>query len=154
MTHDAGNCCEVLQLQSLSSRQELFLSRSLVLLTCKQLPLIKIFFEVFTCLIRNNLANFQNLPPCIKQRKQVPVTSSMWVPCGQRPINRDLKKNDDDGCENIGKKMNLRSFKLHRSICQMQATFSGGEFLRILFRLKKMKENSSSYVHVLHKASN
>ena len=33
----------------------------------------------------------------------------------------------------------------------MQATFPGVVFLRILFRLKKMKENSSSYVHVLHK---
>ena len=29
--------------------------------------------------------------------------------------------------------------------------FSGVKFLRIIFRLKKMKENSSSYVHVLHK---
>ena len=36
----------------------------------------------------------------------------------------------------------------------MQATFPGVEFLRILFRLKKRKENSSSYVHVLHKTSN
>ena len=35
----------------------------------------------------------------------------------------------------------------------MQATFPGIEFLRILFKLKKRKENSSSYVHVLHKAS-
>ena len=52
--------------------------------------------------------------------------------------------------------MNLRSFKLNRvyldhSLCQMQATFPGVEFLRILFRFKKRKENSSSYVHVLHK---
>ena len=40
------------------------------------------------------------------------------------------------------------------SICQMQATFPGAEFLRILFRFKKRKENSSSYVHVLHKTAN
>ena len=33
----------------------------------------------------------------------------------------------------------------------MQATFPEVELLRILFRLKKRKENSSSYVHVLHK---
>ena len=33
----------------------------------------------------------------------------------------------------------------------MQATFPGVEFVRILFRFKKRKENSSSYVHVLHK---
>ena len=38
-----------------------------------------------------------------------------------------------------------------RSICQMQATFPGVEFLRILFRFKKRKKNSSSYAHVLHK---
>ena len=31
----------------------------------------------------------------------------------------------------------------------MQATFPGVEFLRILFRFKKIKETSSSYVHVL-----
>ena len=41
-----------------------------------------------------------------------------------------------------------------RSICQVQATFPGVEFLRILFRFKKRRENSSSYVHVLHKAEN
>ena len=33
----------------------------------------------------------------------------------------------------------------------MQATFPGVEFLRILFRFKKRKENSSLYVHVLIK---
>ena len=37
---------------------------------------------------------------------------------------------------------------------KMQATFPEVEFLRILFRFKKRKENSSSYVHVLHKTSN
>ena len=53
----------------------------------------------------------------------------------------------DDGSENVGKKMNLRSFKLNRVYldplkCQTQATFPGVEFLRILFRFKKRKENS------------
>ena len=57
-------------------------------------------------------------------------------------------KDDNDGSENDGKKMNLRSLKLiasiwFRSICQMQANFPGVESLRILFRLKKMKGNSS-----------
>ena len=58
-----------------------------------------------------------------------------------------LSKDVDDGSENVGivKKMNLRSFK-----CRRQETFPGIEFLRILFRLKKRKENSSSHVHVLH----
>ena len=72
-----------------------------------------------------------------------------------------LSKDDDDGgSENVAKKMNLRSFKLNRvdldllNICQMQATFAGVEFLSILFRPKKMKGNSSSYVHVLPKTSN
>ena len=72
-----------------------------------------------------------------------------------------LSKDDDDGgSENVAKKMNLRSFKLNRvdldplNVCQMQATFPGVEFLSILFRLKTMKGNSSSYVHVLHKTSN
>ena len=55
--------------------------------------------------------------------------------------------------------MNLRSFKLNRVYldpikCQMQETFPGVEFLRILFRLKERKENSSSYVHVHNKTSN
>ena len=33
-----------------------------------------------------------------------------------------------------------------RSICQMQATFPVVEFLRTLFRLRKMKENSTSSI--------
>ena len=66
---------------------------------------------------------------------------------------------DDDGSENVAKKMNLSSFKLNRVYldpikCQMQATFPGVEFLRILCGFKKRKEDSSSYVHVLHKTSN
>ena len=63
---------------------------------------------------------------------------------------------DDGGSENVAKKMNLSSFKLNRVYldpikCQMQATFPGVELLRILLRFKKRKEDSSSYVHVLHK---
>ena len=49
---------------------------------------------------------------------------------------------DDDGNE----KVYLDPIK-----CQMQATFPGVEFLRILLRFKKRKEDSLSYVHVLHK---
>ena len=60
---------------------------------------------------------------------------------------------NDDGSENVGKKMNFASIWT-RSICQMQATFPGVEFLSILFKFKKRKENSSFYVHVLHKTSN
>ena len=48
--------------------------------------------------------------------------------------------------------MNLRSFKrsrvyLARSIGQMQAAFPGVEFLRILFKFEKRKENRCR-VHV------
>ena len=49
---------------------------------------------------------------------------------------------------------NLIAYIWTRSICKMQTTFPGVEFLRISSRFKKRKENSSSNVHVLHKASN
>ena len=70
-----------------------------------------------------------------------------------------IGNDDDNGSENVAKRMNLRSFKLNRvyldrSICQIQATFPGAEFLRILFKFKKRKENSSSHVHFLHKTAN
>ena len=66
---------------------------------------------------------------------------------------------DNHGSKNVAKKLicvlsNLIASVWTRSICQMQATFPGVEFLRILFKFKKRKENSSSYVHVLHKTSN
>ena len=72
-----------------------------------------------------------------------------------------LNNDNDDGSENVAKKMNLPSFNLNRThaaiwthfICQMQATFPGVELLRILFKFKKRKENSTSNVHVLHKTS-
>ena len=65
------------------------------------------------------------------------------------------KEDDDDDSENVCKKINYLIASIWTcSICQMQATFPGVEFLRILFKFKKRKENSSSYVHVLHKTSN
>ena len=39
------------------------------------------------------------------------------------------------------------------SVCQMYASSPGVEFLRTLFRFKKRKGNSSSFVHVLRKTS-
>ena len=79
--------------------------------------------------------------------------------CVKKKIMGTLSKDDDDGIENVGKKMicvlsSLIASIWTRSICQMQATFPGVEFLRILFRFEKRKENSSSYVHVPHKTSN
>ena len=71
-----------------------------------------------------------------------------------------LSKDDDDGSENVTKKKwicvlwNLIASVWTRSVCQIQAIFPGVRFLRIIFKFKKRKENSSSYVHVLHKASN
>ena len=78
---------------------------------------------------------------------------------GPRKLLGTLSDDDDDGSENVSKKIiyflsNLIASIWTRSICQVQATFPGVEFLRILFRFKKRKENSSLYVHVLHKRSN
>ena len=39
-----------------------------------------------------------------------------------------LSKDDDDGCENIGKKMNLRSFKLNRVYLDPLNMSNGGDF--------------------------
>ena len=66
---------------------------------------------------------------------------------------------DDDGSENVAKKMNLCPFKDSNSIasvctrsisCQMETISPGVELLRTLSRFRKRMENSMSYVHVLH----
>ena len=69
-----------------------------------------------------------------------------------------LSSDEDDSSENVAKKMNLRSFKLNHVYLDPlnmsnAGDFPGVEFLRILFKFKKRKENSWSYVHVLHKTS-
>ena len=56
-----------------------------------------------------------------------------------------LSIDDDHGSENVGKKRIcvlsiLIASIWTRSICQLQATFPGAEFLRILFRFKNRKE--------------
>ena len=66
-----------------------------------------------------------------------------WV--RTRRLLGTLSKDDDDGSKNAGKKWiyvlsNLIASIWTRSICQMQATFPGVEFLRILFRFKKRLE--------------
>ena len=66
---------------------------------------------------------------------------------------------NDDGSEKVAKKINLRSFKLYRVYLDPLnmsnvGDFPGVEFLRVLLRFKKTKENLSSYVHVLYKTSN
>ena len=59
-----------------------------------------------------------------------------------------FSNDDNNGSENVAKKMNLHSFKLNSIYldplkCQMQVTFPGVELLRILLKFKKRKENSS-----------
>ena len=53
---------------------------------------------------------------------------------------------DDDGSENVAKKCicvlsNFIASIWTRSICQMQETFRGVEFVKNLFKFKKRKEN-------------
>ena len=66
---------------------------------------------------------------------------------------------DDDSAENVTKKMNLCSFKLSQVYMDPLNMPSAGDFswswiLKILFKFKNSKKNSSWYVHVLHKTSN
>ena len=70
-----------------------------------------------------------------------------------------LSNDDDDGSENVAKKLNLCSFKLTHVYLDPLNMSNAGDFswswiLKILFKFKKRKENSSWYVHVLHKTSN
>ena len=87
--------------------------------------------------------------------QKILITGIQLVHIGE--ANRDLKQGRRQWqCKRRWKKWicvlsNLIASIWTRSICQMQATFPGVEFLRILFGFKKRKENSSSYVHVLHK---
>ena len=62
-----------------------------------------------------------------------------------------LSKDDDEGSENVGKKWicvlsNLITSIWIRSICQMQATFPGVEFLSILFRYQIRRRMSKSSI--------
>ena len=81
------------------------------------------------------------------------------------PIIGTLSK--DNGSQDVGKKMNLRSFKLNRvdlTYLNPLNMSNEGDFswcwilneilILNVIRLKKRKENSSSYVHILHKTAN
>ena len=68
---------------------------------------------------------------------------------------------DDDGSENVAKKLNLRSFKLTHVYLDPLNMSNAGDFsrswiLKDFIQVQKRKENSSWYVHVqhLHKTSN
>ena len=62
-----------------------------------------------------------------------------------------LSNDNDDGSKDVAKEK-LRSFRLYRVYLE-PLYMSRVEFIRTLSRFKKRKENSSSYVHVLHKTS-
>ena len=76
------------------------------------------------------------------------LLSILHCPCFIIGSIGTLSKDGNDGSENIGKKMNLHSFKVIR-------IFGTTQYVkRILFRFTKRKENSLLYVHVLHKTVN
>ena len=82
------------------------------------------------------------------------IFKKLWVVIGT------LSKDDDDGSENVAKKMNLCSFKLNRVYLDTLNISNAGDFSwswilkDFIHGIKKRKKNSSSYVHVLNKASN
>ena len=43
-------------------------------------------------------------------------------------LMRELSKDDDEGSENVAKKMNLRSFKLYRVYLDSLSLSNGGDF--------------------------
>jgi len=67
----------------------------------------------------------------------------------------NIRKEDDDGSENVGKTNEFAFFQTYNRVYLDPLNMSNaGNFSWSLFRLKKIKENSSSYVRVLHKRSN
>ena len=65
-----------------------------------------------------------------------------------------FSNDDDDGSENVAKKMNLRSFKLNRVHLDPLNMSNAGNFswswiLKDFIQVQKRKKNSSSYVHFL-----
>ena len=66
-----------------------------------------------------------------------------------------LSRDNDDGSENVGKNMNLRSFRLNRVYLDLLNISNADDFswswiLKDFIQV----QNSSSYVHVPHKTSN
>ena len=82
---------------------------------------------------QSSLLSSSYLPPTVKQTIDIflPVDFLHGKYTHVARLNfklGTLSKEDDDGIENVGKKMSLRSFKLDLSIwtspiCQLQATF-------------------------------
>ena len=70
---------------------------------------------------------------------------------------KNREPSNDDGSENVAKKLNLPYFKCYRVYLELLNLSNVGsfvlEFLGTLFRIRKKKENSSSYVHFLYKTS-
>ena len=64
-----------------------------------------------------------------------------------------LSNDDDDGSENVAKKLNLCSFKLTHVYLEPLNMSNAGDFsrswiLKDFIQVQKRKENSSWYVHV------
>ena len=70
-----------------------------------------------------------------------------------------LSDDDDDGSENVAKKViyvvsnHIASIWNRRSICQIEAIFVGVEFMRKFIQIQTEKGKSPSYVDVLNKTS-
>ena len=67
--------------------------------------------------------------------------------------------NDDDGSENVAKKITLSSFKLNRFYLDPLNMSNAGDFswswiLKDFIQVKKKRKENSSCVYVLHKTSN
>ena len=71
-----------------------------------------------------------------------------------------LSNHNDNGSENVAKKMNLCSLKLSHVYLDPLNMSNAGDFSwtwilkDFIHGIKKRKENSSSYVHDLYKTSN
>ena len=67
-----------------------------------------------------------------------------------------LSRDDDDGSENVGKKMNLRSFKLTRVYLDLLNMSNAGDFSWswILKNFIQFQKEEGKLVHVLHKTAN
>ena len=61
---------------------------------------------------------------CLPSRERI----SNFYPCPAAQVVGTLSKDDDDGSENVVKKMNLRSFKLTRVYLVPLNTSNAGDF--------------------------
>ena len=110
------------------------------------------FYPKWYVLIRTKPQTSISRKTCYVKSGLVEQLSSQYFSLGT------LSNDDDDGSENFAKKINLRSFKLNRVYLDPHNMSNAGDvswsWILKGFKFKKRKENSSSYVHVLHNTSN